>query len=162
MHQKKLSRKVGISTHKTARIATRKVHLVASSIRGLPVDVAIRKLNFTEKKSAGMILKVLNSAIANAVNNFGLNRSELFVSDVKIGPGSILKRARFQAKGRYAPIKKRTTNITIEVSAKDSGKPVVKEEVESQAKVAVASSEVKKSDKSMKKEVTKTKEAKSE
>lgn len=100
------------------RISPRKVRLVIDLIKGMDVGEAKVQLEFMDKKSAGPILKLLNSAIANARNNFSLNQDNLYVSSVTANEGPILKRWMPRAMGRAAAIKKRTSNITIVLGEK--------------------------------------------
>jgi large subunit ribosomal protein L22 len=100
----------------TARVSAQKCRLVADQIRGLKVDQAIDILNYSSKKSAKLIRKVLESAIANAEHNDGLDIDELKVRTIEIGEGSTLKRLSPRAKGRANRISKRTCHITIKVS----------------------------------------------
>mgnify|MGYP003596348878 CR=1 FL=1 len=100
----------------TARVSAQKCRLVADQIRGLKVDKAIDVLSFSPKKSAGLIKKVLESAIANAEHNDGADVDELKVRSIEIGEGAILKRLSPRAKGRANRISKRTCHITIQVS----------------------------------------------
>jgi len=106
-----------VSAHlKYARVSAQKCRLVADQIRGLPVAQAINLLAFSTKKSAQLINGVLNSAIANAENNNGLDIDELKVSTVYVNEAPTLKRFRARAKGRGARILKRNCHITVKVS----------------------------------------------
>jgi len=95
------------------RIAPRKVRLVADLIRGKSVEEAQNILNFLAKKSAFPLLKLLNSAIANAKNNFQLEKSNLYISKITINEGPKLKRWRARARGVAAEIQKKTSHVTI-------------------------------------------------
>lgn len=95
------------------RISPRKVKLVADLIRGLNVDKAQAQLQFLTKKAASPILKLLNSAIANAKHNFNLEKENLYIEDIGVNQGSTLKRWRPRAFGRAAPILRRTSHVTI-------------------------------------------------
>ena len=88
------------------------------NIRGKSVADAIAILTFTPNKAAGIILKVLNSAVANAENNFGLEKANLVVSEAFANEGPTMKRFRPRAKGSASPINKRTTHVTVVVSEK--------------------------------------------
>jgi large subunit ribosomal protein L22 len=99
-----------------ARVSPQKCRLVADQIRGLAVTKAIDLLVFSEKKSAKLIKKVLESAIANAEHNDGADIDELRVSSVYVNEGTYLKRIRPRAKGRANRILKRTCHITVKVS----------------------------------------------
>jgi len=95
------------------RIAPRKVRQVSDLIRGKSVEEAQNILNFLTKKSALPLLKLLNSAIANAKNNFQLEESNLYISKITINEGPKLKRWRARARGVAAEIQKKTSHITI-------------------------------------------------
>ena len=98
---------------KYARIAPRKVKIVADLIRGKNVDEALAIVKFTPKASSEIVEKLLKSAIANAENNFGMDRSKLVISSIYANQGPTLKRIRPAAKGSAVRIRKRTSHITI-------------------------------------------------
>jgi large subunit ribosomal protein L22 len=98
-----------------ARISPQKVRLVADQIRGLPVDKAINVLTFSNKKAAGIIKKVLESAIANAEHNDAADVDELRVSTITVDEGPTIKRWRPRARGRANQIFKRMSHVTIQV-----------------------------------------------
>ena len=98
---------------KYARIAPRKVKIVADLIRGKNVDEALAIVKFTPKASSEIVEKLLKSAIANAENNHGMDRSKLVVSSIYANQGPTLKRIRPAAKGSAVRIRKRTSHITI-------------------------------------------------
>lgn len=100
---------------RAARISAQKARLVADQIRGKHVDEAVEILTFSQKKAAAIILKVLNSAIANAENNEGADIDELHVAEIQVGEGMTMKRFAARAKGRGTRILKRTSNIFIRV-----------------------------------------------
>ncbi len=104
---------------KYARISPRKVKIVCDLIRGKDVKTAAAILMQTPKAAAQPMLKLLNSAVANAENNHEMDVDKLYVSGVYANPGPILKRAMPRAQGRSYRINKRTTHITIAVSEKD-------------------------------------------
>ena len=104
------------ATLKFTRSAPQKLRLLADQIRGLPVERAINLLTFSNKKGAGVVKKVLDSAIANAEENDGADIDELRVSAVKINQGPIMKRLRPRARGRADRILKRTSHVTVTVS----------------------------------------------
>lgn len=106
------------ATARTVRVSPRKSRLVIDLIRGKNVADAIATLKFTPTKAATEIENVLNSAIANAENNFGLEKANLFVSEAYINEGSTMKRFRPRAKGSASPINKRTSHITVVVTEK--------------------------------------------
>jgi len=102
--------------HKYARISAQKARLVANQVRGLPVAKAVDILTFSSKKAAGLLKKVLESAIANAEHNQGADIDELKVCTVYVDEGPTLKRMHARARGRGARILKRTCHITVVVS----------------------------------------------
>lgn len=105
------------ASHKYAKTSAFKVRLVADQIRLKSVEEALNILSFSNKKASMLVKKVLNSAISNAENNDGLDIDELKVSSVFIDQGSTMKRIRPRAKGRANRILKRTSHITVGVSA---------------------------------------------
>ncbi|MCI6863333.1 50S ribosomal protein L22 [Anaerobiospirillum succiniciproducens] len=104
------------AVHRFARTSAQKARLVADQVRGMPVDQAYDLLKFSPRKAAALIAKVLNSAIANAENNNGLDSSKLVISRILIDEGPSLKRIMPRAKGRADRIVKRTSHISIYVS----------------------------------------------
>jgi len=105
---------------KGAQISAQKARLVADQVRGLPVEKALNLLEFSPKKAAHIVKKVLDSAIANAENNEGADVDELRVSRIFVDEGMTLKRLRPRAKGRADRILKRSCHITIKVSDGES------------------------------------------
>ena len=103
------------ATLRFARISARKVKIVADLIRGKKVDEALAIVKFTPKASSEVIEKLLNSAIANAENNHGMNRGNLVVSEIYANQGPTMKRIRPAAKGSASRIRKRTSHITIKL-----------------------------------------------
>jgi len=101
---------------KFVRVSPQKGRLVADQIRGMPVARALELLQFSPKKAAGLVRKVLESAIANAEHNEGADVDELKVATVQVDGGPMLKRFHARAKGRGARIIKRTSHITVVVS----------------------------------------------
>jgi large subunit ribosomal protein L22 len=99
-----------------APLSAQKARLVGDQIRGMPVALALDTLQFSSKKAAAIIRKILNSAIANAENNESLDIDELKVSTVFVNEGATLKRFKARAKGRGNRILKRTCHITIKVA----------------------------------------------
>ena len=102
--------------HKMAIVAPRKARMTLDLIRGKSVKDARAILNNTNTKSSKLILKVLNSATANAVNNLNLKEEELFVSECCIDPGPVLKRIKFGSRTKVDRRDKRTSHITVKVS----------------------------------------------
>ena len=101
---------------KHARISPQKVRLVADQVRGLPVERALQVLQFSNKKAAGITMRILESAIANAEHNEGADVDELKVSSIYVNAGPVMKRMRARAKGRGNRILKRTSHITVTVA----------------------------------------------
>jgi large subunit ribosomal protein L22 len=99
-----------------ARISPQKCRLVADTIRGKGVGNALAMLKFMPKKGARLVLKVLESAIANAENNLGADIDELKVARIEIDTAPSLKRFAARAKGRGNRIVKRNSHITLAVS----------------------------------------------
>ncbi|EIT71971.1 MULTISPECIES: 50S ribosomal protein L22 [Hydrocarboniphaga] len=101
---------------KFARLSPQKGRLVADLIRGKKVDEALNILKFSNQRAAGIIKKVLDSAIANAENNNGADVDELKISQILVDGGPVMKRIRPRAKGRADRISKPTSHVTIRVS----------------------------------------------
>ena len=104
------------------RIAPRKVRLIADLIRGMDVKEAESQLKFTPKKSAAPLLKLLNSAVANAKNNFNVEKETLFIKIITVNEGPPFKRWRAESRGRAAPIMKRTSHINLVLEVKEGAK----------------------------------------
>lgn len=104
------------ATLRYARISPQKCRLVADVIRGKHVDEALRTLAFMPKKGAGIVRKVLESAIANAEHNHGADIDELKVATIEVNEAPTFGRYRARAKGRGARITKRNSHITIRVA----------------------------------------------
>lgn len=104
---------------KTVRIAPRKVRLVINLIRGKDVKEAQAILMFTPRGASPVVLKVLNSAIANAEHNNGANVEKLYVKEAYVNEGVRLKRMMPRAKGQGDLIQKRTSHITVVVAERE-------------------------------------------
>ena len=102
--------------HKSAMVAPRKARMTLDLIRGKSVTDARAILKNTNTKSSRLIIKVLNSAVANATNNLNLKEEELFVSECFINPGPVLKRVKFGSRTKVDRRDKRTSHITVKVS----------------------------------------------
>lgn len=101
------------------RTSPRKVRLVADLVRGKNLTQALSQLQFTEKKSAGAISKLIKSAISNAKHNFKINdREKLYIKKITVDEGPTLKRFMPRARGSASPIRKRTSHITVVLSEK--------------------------------------------
>ncbi|CAI8313229.1 MAG: 50S ribosomal protein L22 [Gammaproteobacteria bacterium] len=101
---------------KYQRISAQKCRLVANAVRGLKVDRALEFLNYNNKKASRLILKVLESAVANAENNNSQDIDDLMVKNVLIDEGPTGKRHMPRARGRVNEILKRSSHITVIVS----------------------------------------------
>lgn len=97
------------------RVSPRKLNLVAALIRGMPVGKAVTALSFTRKRAAGMVKKVLESAIANAENNHGLDVDRLVVAEASVGKHLVMKRLHARARGRAARVLKPFSRLRIVV-----------------------------------------------
>lgn len=106
------------STYKYARISSQKARQVTRAITGMPVSQALSVLDFTPKKAAFLVGKVLRSAIADASNNFELDPEEMIVASAVATPGPALKRIMPRARGSASSIKKRMTHITVVIGDK--------------------------------------------
>ena len=101
------------------RISPKTVSVVLDLIRGKSVAQADAILEYTPKSSAPVVRKLLASATANAENNQMMNRDALYVAETYVGPGPTLRRYRPRARGSAAPIRKRTSHITIILDEKE-------------------------------------------
>ncbi|MBC7164087.1 MAG: 50S ribosomal protein L22 [Roseovarius sp.] len=97
------------------RTSPQKLNLVAAMIRGKKVDRALTDLTFSNKRIAQDVKKCLQSAIANAENNHGLDVDELIVAEAWVGKNMVLKRGRPRARGRFGPLRKPFSELTIKV-----------------------------------------------
>jgi large subunit ribosomal protein L22 len=107
-----------LAKHRFARTSPQKARLIADQIRGLPVDRALDILAFSPKKAATLVKAVLESAIANAEHNEGLDIDDLKVAKVFVDEGPTMKRIMPRAKGRADRILKRSSHITVVVADK--------------------------------------------
>ena len=119
------------SVHRYARISSQKARQVTRAITGMPVSQALSVLDFTPKKAAQLVGKVLRSALANAENNHELNGEDLVVRSAVATPGPTLKRIMPRARGSASGIKKRLSHITVilgpgKEEAPEEAKPAAK------------------------------------
>tara|TARA_B100001029_G_scaffold88270_1_gene72386 strand:- start:30 stop:425 length:396 start_codon:yes stop_codon:yes gene_type:complete len=110
------------SVNKNVRSSTRKLKPILRSIVGKKVDIAIRDLNFSDKRISKDVQKTISSAIANAENNFQYNIDNLIIKEAYCGKQIIMKRFRARAKGRASPILKPYSNLTIILAEKEKEK----------------------------------------
>ncbi len=103
---------------KMLRVSPQKLNLVAGLIRGKKVDKAMADLTFSKKRISDDVLKCLQSAVANAENNHGLDVDELVVAEAYCGKDLVLKRGRPRARGRFGKIMKPFSELTIIVRQK--------------------------------------------
>ena len=104
------------SINKNVRSSTRKLKPILKHLVGKKIDIALRDLDFSEKRIAKDIKKTISSAVANAENNFQYNIDKLIVKEAYCGKQIVMKRFRARAKGRAAPILKPYSNVTIILS----------------------------------------------
>ena len=116
------NKKQAYAKAKSIRTSGQKLNLVAKSIRGCNIKVAIDQLTFSKKRVSREVLKVLNSAIANAENNFGLDIDKLVVAEAYVGKSIVMKRMRARARGRAARILKPFSKLTILLKEIEEGK----------------------------------------
>ena len=116
------NKKQAYAKAKSIRTSGQKLNLVAKSIRGCNIKVAIDQLTFSKKRISKEVLKVLNSAIANAENNFGLDIDKLVVAEAYVGKSIVMKWMRARARGRAARILKPFSKLTILLKEIEEGK----------------------------------------
>jgi len=120
--KKNSDNKTARSVNKNIRSSTRKIKPILKTIVGKKVDIAIRDLNFSDKRISKDIRKTISSAIANAENNFQYDIDNLFIKEAYCGKQIIMKRFRARAKGRASPIMKPYSNLTIILAEKSKEK----------------------------------------
>lgn len=148
---------------KNLRKSPRKVRLVSSFLRGMDTDKAQSQLKFLVKGSAPHFEKLLSSAVANAENNFGLDKNNLYIKDIIVDEGPKLKRWLPRAHGRATLLLKRTCSVEIVLDEKVKGKgrkKVAKQEIKDVKKTGVEEKIGKEEAKEEKKELAKEKESK--
>jgi large subunit ribosomal protein L22 len=104
---------------KYLRMSPRKVRLVSDAVRGRSVESAKRYLDFSTKRAGGPIAKLLDSAVANAKNNFS-KEGGLFIKRILVDQGPTYKRFRPRARGMVSPINKKTSHVTIVLDGRNS------------------------------------------
>ena len=114
--KKEIDPKLVRSVNKNVRSSTRKLKPILKSIVGKKVDIAIRNLEFSDKRISKDIKKTISSAVANAENNFQYDIDKLIVKEAYCGKKITMKRFRPRAKGRAAPILKPYSSVTIILS----------------------------------------------
>ncbi|MFP4158400.1 MAG: 50S ribosomal protein L22 [Desulfobacterales bacterium] len=101
------------ATGKYMRISPQKVRKLVGAVKGRPVETGLNELKFMPQKAAGMVEKIVRSAVANADHNEGLDVDALVIKNVIVNEGPMLKRFRPRARGRATRILKRTSHITV-------------------------------------------------
>lgn len=101
------------------RVSPQKLNLVAAMIRGKKAEKAVTDLAFSRRRIAGDVRKVLESAIANAENNHGLDVDQLWVKEAFVGKGLVMKRWKARARGRIGRVKKPFSKLTVIVEERE-------------------------------------------
>ncbi len=135
------------AVNKNVRSSTRKIALILDFIKGKKADIAIRDLEFTRKRIAHDVKKTVQSAIANAENNYQYDIDSLYIKEAYVGKSIVMKRFRPRAKGRASAIKKPFSRITIVLGEKKENKKEIKKAITKEA--------IKKTTKEITKEATK-------
>jgi large subunit ribosomal protein L22 len=100
-------------------ISAQKMRLVCDQVRGMDADQALVVLQFMPHKGAGLLRKLIESAIANAEMNFEMNRRDLYVTELYANEGPSMKRVKAGARGRYKPRVKRSTHLTVVLAERE-------------------------------------------
>jgi len=119
---------------KNYRQSARKVRLVADTIRGKKVTDAITHLAFVPKRASLAVKKLVESALANAKHNHNMNEEDLFVKEIRVDEGFTMYRYRMRARGSVAPIRKRTSHISVVLGEKDGAKKSKSKKSDTKAK----------------------------
>lgn len=98
---------------KKIKMSSRKIRLVADVIRGMETGAALNQLHFIGKLAAKPVIKLINSAVANAENNFELDKDNLYIKEIRVDEGAALKRWMPKAHGRATPIRKKSSHINL-------------------------------------------------
>ncbi len=113
-----MEKKVYKSQYKNAAQSAQKLRLVVDVVRGKRVDIAVDLLTFLNKKGAGIVLKALNSAAANAKNLDGITPDKLYITKISVDEATTLKRVIFESRANVSTLNKRRSNLNIELSIK--------------------------------------------
>jgi large subunit ribosomal protein L22 len=103
---------------KSLRVSPIKARLVIDLIRGKNVNEALNILNNTNKKTSKFVIKVVNSAVANATNNFNMDANKLFIKEARVDAGPVMKRHMFDSRSHIGRKDRRTSHIVITVAEK--------------------------------------------
>lgn len=125
-------------------MAPRKIRLVVDLVRGLRVDEAQRQLMFSTKAAAKPVLKLLNSAMANAKNNLGEDPADYVIVEALVNEGATFHRYTPRAQGRATPIRKRMSHISLTIGPKVKAAKKGKDAAATEAKAVKEKAEVKK------------------
>ena len=117
------------------RVAPRKVRLLVDLVRGLKVEQALEQLTVSKKTAARSVMKLLQSAVANALHNHNLRKDSLIIVSAYVNNGATLHRWTPRAMGRATPIRKRTAHITLVLEGEIDEKAVKKAKTEVEKKV---------------------------
>lgn len=120
------------------RQSPRKVRLVADSVRGKKVSVALTTLSFVPKRAAEPVKKLIESAVANAKHNFKLNPEDLYIKSIVVDPGLVMKRWMPKWRGTAHPIRKRTSHVKVVLATRDGAVVAESAPVEEAVKKPVA------------------------
>ncbi|MBE2269817.1 MAG: 50S ribosomal protein L22 [Anaerolinea sp.] len=101
-------------------ISPQKLRLVCDQVRGMGAEQAMSALQFMPQKGAAIVRKLVASALANAENNFDLNREEMVIQTIFADGGPMLKRFKAGARGRYKPRKRRTSHLTVVLAEREA------------------------------------------
>lgn len=118
---------------KFIRMSPKKIRLIADLIRGMNVKTAEAQLKFKVKLAAGPVLKLLKSAVANALHNFNLKEENLFIKTIAVNEGPSLKRWAPKAFGRATPVIKRSAHVNIVLDEKIPGTAIKTESLKESA-----------------------------
>jgi large subunit ribosomal protein L22 len=105
---------------KYIQMSPQKVRLVIDQVRGMKVDDALALLKYTPKAAAKPVAKVIHSAVANAEENFGMSRDDLFVARITADTAPTRRWRRFGARGRFKPVLKRASHVTVILGERES------------------------------------------
>ena len=118
-HERTLSDNEAMASVRHLRTSPQKLNLVAQSIRGMDCEKALAELQFSKRRIAVDVKKILESAIANAENNHQLDVDRLFVKEVTVGKSMVMKRWRARARGRVGRIEKPFSNMRLIVRERE-------------------------------------------
>lgn len=107
---------------RSLHVSPRKMRLVTNLVKKMPVEEAIVQLQFTNKKAAGMLVKLLKSAVANAEHNFSLKPEDLYIKTITCDMGMTMKRYSPRARGSAFVIRRKLSNVNVTLEEKTSGK----------------------------------------